>query len=222
MIALLICSAAVSAAASSGISKERFLQKKVMSMKGSDAEVVYKKHHGNHTKPEESIGLTEKKKKHKKHKGAETKADMPTKKNHHKKHNPTNETETNSIEEPGIIEKEHHMTTHQKNHTKAIDKDTILIEKVAEKDGLKVKEILHKHGPKNSIAEMIMHEKEAETRASSSNVVESVVAKATAQEAEVEAESIEIVMAQQQSMISSATTSSIWISCMVGLVSMMC
>jgi hypothetical protein len=67
-----------------------------------------------------------------------------------------------------------------------------------------------------------MHEKEAETRASSSNVVESVVAKATAQEAEVEAESIEIVMAQQQSMISSATTSSIWISCMVGLVSMMC
>jgi hypothetical protein len=221
MIALLICSATVSGATSSSISKERFLQKKVMSMKGSDAEVVYKKHHGNHTKPEESIGLTEKKK-HKKHKGAETKADTPTKKNHHKKHNPTNETETNSIEEPGIIEKEHHMTTHQKNHTKAIDKDTILIEKVAEKDGLKVKEILHKHGPKNSIAEMIMHEKEAETRASSSNVVESVVAEATAQKAEVEADSIEIVMAQQQSMVSSAKTTSIWISCMVGLVSMMC
>jgi hypothetical protein len=121
-----------------------------------------------------------------------------------------------------MIEKEHQKTTHQKNHTKAIDKDTELIEEIAEEDGLKVKEILHKHGPKNSIAEMIMHEKEAETRASSTNVLESVVAEATAQEAEVEADSIEIVMSQQQSMVSSATTTSIWISCMVGLVTMMC
>lgn len=183
-----------------------------MSMKGSAAEVVYKRHHGNHTKQEETIGSTEK------HKGAETKADRPAKMYNHDKHNPTNETETNSIEEPGVLEKKHHKTTHQKNHTKPIDKDTELIEKIAEKDGLKVKEILHKHGPKNSIAEMIMHEKEAETRASSSNIVQSVVAETTAQEAKVEADPI--VMAQQ-SMVSSAKALSIWISCMVGLISMM-
>lgn len=218
MFVLLVCSAAISAAAASGISKGRFLQKKDMSMKGSAAEVVYKMHHGNHTKQEETIGSTEKKK-HRKHKGAETKADRPTKKNHHDKHNPTNETKTNSIEEPGMIEKKHHKTTQQMNHTKPIDKDTELIEKIAKKDGLKVKEILHKHGPKNSIAEMIMHEKEAETRASSSNVVQSVVAETTAQEAEVEADPL--VMAQQQSMVSSAKALSIWILCMVGLISMM-
>ena len=216
MFVLLVCSAATSAAASSGISKGRFLQKKDMSMKGSAAEVVYKMHHGNHTKQEETVGSTEKKK----HKGAETKADRPTKKNHHDKHNPTNETKTNSIEEPGMIEKKHHKTTQQTNHIKPIDKDTELIEKIAEKDGLKVKEILHKHGPKNSIAEMIMHEKEAETRASSSNVVQSVVAETTAQEAELEADPI--VMAQQQSMVSSAKALSIWIPCMVGLISIMC
>jgi hypothetical protein len=57
MFVLLVCSAAISAAAASGISKGRFLQKKDMSMKGSAAEVVYKMHHGNHTKQEETIGL---------------------------------------------------------------------------------------------------------------------------------------------------------------------
>jgi hypothetical protein len=173
----------------------------------AEVDVVQKKHHKNHNAETEDVELVQKK--HHKHHN-ETKAEVSesTGKKHHKVHNMeqpkadeiglTKEPELiekNLANESGLIEPKHEK--HQKNHTKPIGEDTgLMVKKEMGRNG---------HGPKDSIAAMI----EEETRSVSPTT------------AELEDPTAAVVN-QQNSYVSSATKSRIWIFYIAGLLSTIC
>jgi hypothetical protein len=184
----------------------------------AEIDVIQKKHHKNDTTEEVELVLVQKKH-HKDHNETKAEVSESTGKKHHKKHTEQpNADEIGLIEEPELIEKnlakesglieQPKHEKHHKNHTKPIGEDAgLVMKKEMGRNG---------HGPKDSIAAMI----EEETM-NVSQYVEAVVPTIEATTAELEDPTAAVVN-QQNSYVSSATKSRIWIFYMAGILSTFC
>ena len=186
--------------------------------KAEVSESTGKKHKNHNTTGTEEVELVQKKH-HKDHN--ETKADVSesTGKKHHKKHTEQpNADEIGLIEEPELNEKnlakesglieQPNNEKHHKNHTNPIGEDAgLVVKKEMGRNG---------NGPKDSIAAMI----EEETM-NVSPYVEAVVPTIEATTAELENPTAAVVN-QQNSYVSSATKSRIWIFYIMGILSTIC